>query len=159
MREEQAELTVSDSKEESIRKAVEILQSGNNGLALVSRPDVSAVKILVSFILWLVALVLVCVIIAAAGFHFAIPLWTIWAAIGLVCALVFIFKAKSLVLNAVLLYQKLAPEQLRRSCLFTPTCSEYMRLSVEKYGVVKGCSKGIRRLCRCHHPNGGVDYP
>jgi putative component of membrane protein insertase Oxa1/YidC/SpoIIIJ protein YidD len=36
-----------------------------------------------------------------------------------------------------------------RGCKFTPTCSEYMYGSVEKYGVFKGVQMGISRLSRC----------
>lgn len=31
-----------------------------------------------------------------------------------------------------------------------PTCSEYMELSIEKYGVFKGAGKGLLRITRCH---------
>ena len=39
-------------------------------------------------------------------------------------------------------------------CRFTPTCSEYMRQAIEKYGVLKGFWLGIKRICKCHpfHP-------
>lgn len=35
-------------------------------------------------------------------------------------------------------------------CRFKPTCSEYTYEAVEKYGVIRGGAKGIRRLFRCH---------
>ena len=73
--------------------------------------------------------------------------------------MIIIVKTKAVVKNAILLYQKYAPEKMRRSCLFTPSCSEYMLLAIEKYGVFIGVYKGVRRLLRCHHPNGGEDYP
>ena len=47
----------------------------------------------------------------------------------------------------------------RLKCVFEPSCSEYMILAVNKYGLVRGVIKGIRRLLRCHPPNGGKDYP
>jgi putative component of membrane protein insertase Oxa1/YidC/SpoIIIJ protein YidD len=34
-----------------------------------------------------------------------------------------------------------------------------MILSIKNYGVVYGVIKGIKRLKRCHLPNGGDDYP
>lgn len=45
-------------------------------------------------------------------------------------------------------------------CRFTPSCSQYFILAVEKYGPFKGPLKGIARICRCHpwHP-GGYDPP
>lgn len=68
-------------------------------------------------------------------------------------------KLKSVLVWLVLLYQRLAPERVRKKCVFTPSCSEYMILSIEKYGAIKGVIKGIKRLKRCHLPNHGEDYP
>ena len=36
-------------------------------------------------------------------------------------------------------------------CNFNPTCSEYMKLCIYKYGLYKGVSKGINRLLRCNN--------
>ena len=35
-------------------------------------------------------------------------------------------------------------------CLMYPTCSEYMAISIEKHGAMRGVSKGIGRIFRCH---------
>jgi len=35
-------------------------------------------------------------------------------------------------------------------CRFQPTCSEYAREAVAKYGVLRGCALAARRLARCH---------
>lgn len=44
------------------------------------------------------------------------------------------------------------------SCRFVPTCSEYAILAIEKYGVVRGGVKAVRRILRCHPFNpGGYD--
>ncbi|MBV9957845.1 MAG: membrane protein insertion efficiency factor YidD [Acidobacteria bacterium] len=42
------------------------------------------------------------------------------------------------------------------SCRFVPTCSEYAREAIERYGAVRGSWMGARRLLRCHpfHPGG-----
>lgn len=43
-------------------------------------------------------------------------------------------------------------------CRFTPTCSEYMKQAIIKYGVLKGGLLGIKRISRCHPFNkGGYD--
>ena len=41
-------------------------------------------------------------------------------------------------------------------CRFTPTCSEYTKQAIMKYGVIKGGWLGIKRICKCHplHPGG-----
>lgn len=56
-------------------------------------------------------------------------------------------------------YQRYAPDDVRLKCVFEPSCSEYMILSLQKYGVIKGLIKGVDRLFRCHLPNGGCDMP
>jgi len=35
-------------------------------------------------------------------------------------------------------------------CTFFPSCSEYCEKVIEKHGVFKGLTLGIRRLGRCH---------
>ncbi len=67
--------------------------------------------------------------------------------------------AKRAVIWIVHFYQNKASDEVRLQCVFEPSCSEYMILAVEKYGVIKGVIKGINRLRRCHGPNCGVDYP
>jgi putative component of membrane protein insertase Oxa1/YidC/SpoIIIJ protein YidD len=34
-----------------------------------------------------------------------------------------------------------------------------MILAVKKYGSIKGVFMGLKRICRCHAPNDGEDYP
>lgn len=43
-------------------------------------------------------------------------------------------------------------------CKYYPTCSEYMKQAIEKYGAFKGTFKGIKRLLRCNpFSKGGYD--
>ncbi len=43
-------------------------------------------------------------------------------------------------------------------CCFYPSCSEYTYQAINKYGVIKGCYLGLRRLFRCHPwSKGGPD--
>lgn len=66
---------------------------------------------------------------------------------------------KKLVIGLVLLYKAFAPMSLRKQCRFEPTCSTYMVMAINKYGLFVGVYKGIRRIVRCCPPNGGIDYP
>ncbi len=61
---------------------------------------------------------------------------------------------------ALLLYKRYLSPLLPRSCRFSPTCSEYGRLAVLKYGVWRGIPRTLGRLLRCQpfHP-GGIDLP
>jgi putative component of membrane protein insertase Oxa1/YidC/SpoIIIJ protein YidD len=70
-----------------------------------------------------------------------------------------IIVLKPMVIGFVHLYQHYAPEELRRQCLFKPTCSEYMLLAIEKYGLLKGISKSIGRFKRCNGTEYRIDYP
>jgi len=42
------------------------------------------------------------------------------------------------------------------TCRFYPTCSTYTYQAIEKYGVLKGCFLGFKRILKCHpfHPGG-----
>ena len=39
---------------------------------------------------------------------------------------------------------------LGSNCRYVPTCSEYFIDSLNEYGVLKGCYKGIKRILTCH---------
>ena len=42
-------------------------------------------------------------------------------------------------------------------CRYVPTCSNYAREAIEKYGVLRGIWLAMKRLGRCH-PYGGSGY-
>lgn len=46
-------------------------------------------------------------------------------------------------------YQK-TPTKAHYSCVFLPTCSEYTKQAVVKYGPFRGLGKGFLRILRCH---------
>jgi putative membrane protein insertion efficiency factor len=53
-------------------------------------------------------------------------------------------------------YQRAISPYLPRSCRFYPTCSDYSRQAILKYGVIKGGAMAMKRLLKCHpwHPGG-----
>ncbi len=66
---------------------------------------------------------------------------------------------RRIAVGAVLAYKAFAPMSVRNECRFTPSCSTYMVMAINKYGLFRGVYKGIRRILRCKPPNGGEDYP
>lgn len=64
---------------------------------------------------------------------------------------------KIVLIKLINFYQKIS--KLRPPvCRFYPTCSEYTKQAILKYGVLKGCFLGAKRICRCHPLNpGGYD--
>lgn len=68
-------------------------------------------------------------------------------------------RMRSIIIWLIRFYQRYAPEDVRRMCHFVPSCSEYMVLAIEKYGVIRGINKGWKRLLRCYGDNGGIDMP
>lgn len=55
-------------------------------------------------------------------------------------------------------YQKHISPLLGHKCKFYPTCSEYTKQAIAKYGALKGTIKGIIRILRCNpFSKGGYD--
>ncbi len=51
-------------------------------------------------------------------------------------------------------YQITISPLLPSTCRFSPTCSEYSKLSLLKHGLIKGLFLSFKRIIRCH-PWGG----
>jgi putative membrane protein insertion efficiency factor len=75
---------------------------------------------------------------------------------------------KKLLISLIEFYQKtLSPDYgIKKElnpygfCKYYPSCSEYMKKSIEKKGVVVGLLKGFWRILRCNpFSKGGVDLP
>ena len=70
------------------------------------------------------------------------------------------FLLKRASVGAIHLYQRYAPEYLRRKCLCKPTCSEYAILAIEKYGFFHGLHKTYIRLSKtCKGREYKIDFP
>ncbi len=55
---------------------------------------------------------------------------------------------KRILIKLIKIYQRM-PLKSHGQCRFYPTCSEYMIISLEQYGLFKGLYLGIKRLLRC----------
>lgn len=63
---------------------------------------------------------------------------------------------KPLLLKTIEVYQRFVSPFFPRRCRFYPSCSEYCRESIRKWGPAKGAWKGAVRVGKCHplHPGG-----
>lgn len=60
----------------------------------------------------------------------------------------------------IAIYQRYAPESIRRQCTCMPTCSEYALLVLDKYCWPKALVLIIRRVTKtCQQPGYKIDYP
>ena len=58
-------------------------------------------------------------------------------------------KLKTYSIKLINFYQKI-PTRAHCSCVFIPTCSEYTKQAIEKYGTIKGIKLSFKRILRCH---------
>jgi putative membrane protein insertion efficiency factor len=75
------------------------------------------------------------------------------------CLLFLLIFLKRIVVFTIRLYQAYAPDTVRNSCRFEPSCSQYMIQCIQKYGIWRGSCRGIKRVYRCAHGEGGFDNP
>lgn len=67
---------------------------------------------------------------------------------------------KKLLIKLINIYQffsKMTPPV----CRFNPTCSQYAKEAIIKYGIKKGGFMAIKRILKCHpfHPGGNDPVP
>ena len=68
---------------------------------------------------------------------------------------------KKVFIYLIVLYQKNISKWISKGkikCKYYPTCSEYTKQAIEKYGCVKGIFIGMCRILRCNpFSKGGYD--
>ena len=65
---------------------------------------------------------------------------------------------QKLALVVLVAYKGIISPWLGPACRFTPTCSEYAREAIGRYGFLRGLGKTVMRLLRCHpFSRGGWD--
>ena len=62
---------------------------------------------------------------------------------------------KYLALKLIKFYQLTISQVMPPSCRYMPTCSQYTREAIVKYGLLKGVWLGGKRLARCHPLHAG----
>lgn len=64
---------------------------------------------------------------------------------------------KNIAIFIINIYQKIS-RFFPKNCRFYPTCSEYTKQSILKYGLLRGIFLGMKRIVKCHPFNpGGYD--
>jgi len=70
-------------------------------------------------------------------------------------------KMKKIIIYLIKQYKKfISPifKAMGIECKYYPTCSEYTKMAIEKYGCVKGILLGIKRIIKCNpFSKGGYD--
>jgi putative membrane protein insertion efficiency factor len=99
------------------------------------------------------------VVADACIFRHTSPAPAVKTMIIIVSILLIYLLLRRFAVGTVLAYKAFAPLSMRGECRFQPSCSTYMIMAINRYGLVIGITKGIRRILRCKPPNGGVDYP
>jgi hypothetical protein len=69
--------------------------------------------------------------------------------------------AKQGLIILIHLYKYTFSTLLGPCCRFTPCCSSYALLSIQRFGVIEGVWLTLRRLIKCHpfHPGGYDPVP
>ncbi len=57
---------------------------------------------------------------------------------------------KSILIFIIKTYKYLISPFIGNNCRYLPTCSEYFIDCINEFGVIKGCTKGVKRILTCH---------
>ena len=121
----------------------------------LNRPSINWIRIVLYLLIPFFVLASIVVGLKCCGLS---PIASI-AIAAIILIVYIILTLKRAIICMIKIYQRYAPDSLRNKCRFEPSCSEYMILAIEKYGVLSGVKKGINRLKRCNIDDGGFDFP
>jgi putative membrane protein insertion efficiency factor len=60
------------------------------------------------------------------------------------------YSGKYIGLKTIDIYRYFISPFLGSNCRYYPSCSEYSRLAISRFGIVQGSWLGLRRILRCH---------
>lgn len=121
---------------------------------VLARPCINWAFVLYSLLAFLILSFLLVVAVGRwLGSGLIMPVLTVFTLAALM------IRLRSILIFLVQLYQIVAPQSIRSYCRFEPSCSSYMILCLQKYGAYKGLVRGLERIYRCGHGDGGFDLP
>jgi uncharacterized protein len=59
-------------------------------------------------------------------------------------------RLKSVATISILFYQKYISPLSPPRCRFYPSCSEYAKIAIIRYGILRGGWLALKRLAKCH---------
>jgi hypothetical protein len=65
---------------------------------------------------------------------------------------------RNIFLNLITIYQEYIRIIFPSSCRFTPSCSDYAKQAILKYGCIKGSLMVVKRLLFCHPLSGKAGF-
>ncbi len=122
---------------------------------ILERPNINWLQVILQVIIPIIAFILSVKLLLKNGINFL-------CSMRIACFSLFFYillHLKKILICLVHIYQHFAPDSIRMKCRFEPSCSQYMILALEKYGVFRGLKMGINRLNKCKIGNGGYDFP
>ena len=141
----------------------------------LERPNTSILRAIMYFSIYLLSSVMTAILLlrflswlgvfsflpeSFVNFRHQNEFWFNFIFVLIICIIIGIFLLKPAAIGCVRLYQRYAPEHVRRRCLFKPTCSEYAILAIQKYGLIIGLIKTyFRAFKRCRGSIYRIDYP
>ena len=75
------------------------------------------------------------------------------ALMGLALVTAVVLNAQPVARSSIHLYQRMVSPVAARAglrCRFTPTCSRYAEIVIEREGVVRGGWRALKRIARCN---------
>jgi len=60
-----------------------------------------------------------------------------------------VWMMRAILISILRVYKAVISPWLPPSCRFVPTCSEYAREAIERYGALRGSGMAVWRLLRC----------
>ena len=57
---------------------------------------------------------------------------------------------KHVLIFVITMYQKLLSPWLPPTCRFTPSCSQYAKEALKRYGALRGIFLSSKRVLKCH---------